>query len=161
KPEESSGCANIGAALRKPMYPIFQRWFDMPPPDKEVVQRRTAEELLCLTPEVTTAFKPRQVHEIAADLGAEQSAVAHRRLATLGGEARRQQLRRDWTRLLGEVAPSAELKVTHQRKERLGDVGVERLVLEVEPQIVVPLVLLLPPHKEKERLPVVVALSQH
>lgn len=161
KPEESSGCGNIGAALRKPMYPIFQRWFDMPPPDKEVLHRRPAEELLCLTPQVTAALTPRRVHEIAADLGAEQSAVARRRLAALSAAARRQQLRRDWTRLLGEVAPSVNSKVSHQRKEILEEVRVERLVLEVEPQIVVPLLLLLPPRKEKARLPVVVALSQH
>jgi cephalosporin-C deacetylase-like acetyl esterase len=161
KPEESSGCANIGAALRKPMYPIFQRWFDMPGPDKEVLQRRSAEDLFSITPEVAANLKPRQVHQIAADLGAERSAAAGRRLATLKPEARRQQLRRDWNRLLGEVAPATDLQVTQPRKESLGDVTAEWLVLEVEPQVVVPLVLLLPPRKEQERLPVVVAVAQH
>lgn len=160
KPEESSGCGNIGAALRKPMYPIFQRWFNMKVIDKEVQQRRPPEELLSMTPEAATAFKPRRVHEIAADLGAERSVTASRRLAALKMDERRRQLQRDWERLLGNVTPAADLKPTEQRQERLGDIVVERLALQVEPKIVVPMILLLPPRKEKERLPLVVAVAQ-
>jgi len=161
KPEESSGCGNIGAALRKPMYPIFQRWFGMPIPEKEVQQRLPAEELLCLTPETTAVLKPRRVHEIAADLGAERRDAASRRLAELSTEARRQQLRKDWTRLLGDVSPAAELNVFNLPREQLGEVIVQRLALRVEPEIAISLVLLLPPRKAKERFPVVVALGQH
>src|SRR6185437_1595863 len=133
KPEESSGCGNIGAALRKPIYPIFQRWFDQPVPEKEVQQRLSAEELHCLTPEVAAALRPRRVHQIAADLAAARQSAANQRLQELSPEARRQQLRRDWTALLGDVAPSTTRKVTEQHKEQLGEIRVERLALEVEP----------------------------
>ncbi len=161
KIEESSGCGNIGAALRKPLYEIFKRWYGMSTPEKEMQQRRTAEELACLTPEVAAAWKARRVHEIAADLAQERQLAIHRRLAELKPEVRRLELRRTWSELLGDVTPPAKLKTSDHAKEALGEITVERMVLEVEPQIVVPVLLLIPPRKEKQRLPVVVAAAQH
>jgi hypothetical protein len=81
-------------------------------------------------------------------------------LAELEPEARRRQLRQDWTRLLGAVEPEANPKATEHGKQRLGEVTAERIALEVEPRIVVSLVLLSPPRKEGSKLPVVVGIAQ-
>jgi dienelactone hydrolase len=157
---EGTGCANIGAVHRKTLYPLLRRWFGIAPPEPEVQRRRSAEELLCLTPKVAAEFKPRPVYELAAELGAARAAAAHKRLAALQPVERRQQLRRDWARLLGEVEPKADPKVAGRRQERQGMVKVERVVLEVEPGIVVPLLLLLPPAQKGGRLPGVVGVAQ-
>lgn len=157
---DNTHCTHIGPVHRKPMYPALKRWFNMPEPEKEVQDRRPAEDLLCLTPEVTSALKPRPVFQLAAELGAERGTAARKR--TPGqADARRQQLRRDWARLLGEVEPRGETKVVEQARHPLGKVTVERLALQVEPRIVVPLLLLLPPRQENVRLPVVVGFAQH
>jgi len=156
QPPEASHCNNIGPEHRQGIYPTLNRWFGMPAPARETSQRRPAEELTCLTPDMT--LKP--VHQLAAELGAERAAAARRRLAPLSLDARRQQLRRDWARLLGTVEPVGEPRVTPQQSQRLGTITVERVALEVEPQIVVPVILLLPERASGARTPVVLAFAQ-
>jgi dienelactone hydrolase len=167
-PPESTHCNNIGPEHRRQIYPALKRWFGMEPPEKEFTQRRPAEELACLTPAFLSSLakandgakRTRPVHELAAALAAERSATYRKKLADLGTEARRRQLRQDWTRLLGAVDPETDPKATGQSKERLGDVTAERITLEVAPRIVVPLVLLSPSRKEDAKLPVVVGFAQ-
>jgi dienelactone hydrolase len=156
---EGTGCANIGPVHRSAIYPTFQRWFGMAAPEKEAQQRRPAEDLLCLTPEASKTMKPRFVYEIAADLATERVTAARKRLAALPPDERRGRLRADWARLLGVVDPSDKSAVVEQRKDRLADVTVERLALETEKGIVVPMLLLLPPRKGDEKLPLVVGLA--
>jgi dienelactone hydrolase len=158
-PPESSHCTNIGPLHRSKIYPILQRWFDMPIPP-EYSKRRTADELLCLTPEAIQAFRPRPLHELAAKIGERRTAEARRNRTNLRPEEQRKQLRRDWARLLGDVEPKADPKVHEQKKEMLGSLTVERLALEVEPGIAVPLVMLLPPGERGRRPPVVLGLAQ-
>jgi hypothetical protein len=159
QPPESSHCTNIGPEHRKMIYPTLQRWFGIPEPVQESRQHRTAEELTCLTPAVAGERKPRPLHQLAAELGAERSAAARRRLAGLSPEARRQQLRRDWTRLLGDVEPAGKPKVLHRADQAIGAARLERIVLEVEPEVRVPLLLLLP-QKRDTRLSVVIGFAQ-
>jgi hypothetical protein len=104
---------------------------------------------------------PKPVHELAARIGAERAEAARKRLADLALEARRKQLRQDWARLLGTVDPKADPRVAKQDTQRLGKTSIERIALEIEPGIQVPLLLLLPEHKPDERLPVVLAFAQH
>lgn len=158
-PPESSHCNNIGPLHRSRLYPLFQRWWNMPAP-AEYSQRRPTEELLCSTPAVAREFRTRSVHELAAELGANQAQAAQRQLADLSVADRRRRLRGDWERLLGEVTPTADPKVVAHRDQRLTKVTVEYLALRVERDIVVPLVLLIPDHRPGARLPVVIALAQ-
>lgn len=167
-PPESTHCNNIGPEHRRQIYPALKRWFGMEPPEKEFNQRRPAEELACLTPGFLASLAggnegakgPRPVYELAATLAAERTAACRNKMAGLGTEARRRKLRQDWARLLGAVEPEADPKVTEHGKQRLGDVTAERIALEVEPRIVVPLVLLSPSRKENIKLPVVVGFAQ-
>lgn len=158
-PPESSHCNNIGPLHRSKIYPILQRWFDMPIP-QEYSKRRPADELLCLTPETLKMLHPRPLHELAAEIGGRRASEARRRRANLDPEQQRKQLRQDWARRLGDVEPKAAPKVHDQKKQTLGSLTVERLALEVEPGIVVPLVLLMPSRKSGKRPPVVLGLAQ-
>jgi cephalosporin-C deacetylase-like acetyl esterase len=159
QPPESSHCNNIGPEHRRMIYPALKRWFGIPEPAPEFRRRRTAEELTCLTPAAARELKPRPLYQLAGELGAERAAAARRRLAGLSPEARRRQLRQDWARLLGDVAPAGEPKVLRRATQAVGGVRLERVVLEVEPEVRVPLLLLLPP-RQGARLPVVVGFAQ-
>ena len=160
QPPESTHCNNIGPIHREGIHAAFKRWFDIEPPIKEPKDRRSVAELTCLTPALARELKSQSLQTLAAALGAERAAAARQGLAKREAAERRRQLRRDWTRLLGTVDPPAEVKASSQGKQRVGGVQIERLTLEVEPGILVPMLLMTPPHKAEERPPVVVALAQ-
>jgi cephalosporin-C deacetylase-like acetyl esterase len=159
KPPESTHCNNIGPLHRSKIYPALKRWFDMPVP-KEYSLPRTSDELTCLTPALARKLRPRPVHALAADLADKQLTTARRRLAKLSPTERRKHLRDVWARLLGDVTSAAKPKLLGSKKQEVANVTVERLSLEVEPGIVVPMLLLVPQHKEGTQLPVVLGLAQ-
>jgi dienelactone hydrolase len=159
-PPESSHCNNVGPLHRRGIYPILQRWFAMPEPRQEYQVRRDEKELMCLTPEAIRELGVRPLHEVARELGSGRAASANRRLAALEPQARRQQLRKDWARLLGEIEPAGMPKIVLRRSEKLGSVAVEHLALEVEPDIVVPVILIVPSSAPGQRTPVVIGLAQ-
>ncbi|HEY7157173.1 MAG TPA: acetylxylan esterase [Gemmataceae bacterium] len=159
KPPEASHCNNIGPLQREGIHTTFKRWFGIDPPIKEPRERHSVAELTCLTPALARELKSQPLHILAAALGAERATTARRALAKKKPAEHRQQLRRDWAKLFGTVEPSAEAKVSARDKQRIGDVSLERLTLEVELGIVVPLLLLTPTTTET-RPPVVVALAQ-
>jgi hypothetical protein len=63
--------------------------------------------------------------------------------------------------LLGEIEPKADPKVVKEDRQHIGNLTVERIALEVEPGVVVPLLLLIPARKADARSPVVIAFAQH
>jgi cephalosporin-C deacetylase-like acetyl esterase len=160
KPPEATHCNNIGTEHRRQIYPFLKRWFDMAVPEQEAAKRRSVDELTCFTPEAAKELKPRPLYELAAELGTERAEAARKRYAALAPAARRQELRREWARLLGEVEPNANPKVVKEDRQRLGTLTIERLTLEVEPGVLVPLLLLLPVRKADARGPVVIAFAQ-
>jgi cephalosporin-C deacetylase-like acetyl esterase len=158
KPPDSTHCNNIGAEHRQQIYPSLKKWFGIAIPGKEYQKRHAAEDLVCLTPELGREMK--SVSQTASEVAAERMAAARRSLADLGPEDRRRQLRRDWARVLGDVEPKSDPQATEHREASLGTMRVKYISLEVEPNIVVPLLLLLPPLQGSERIPVVVAVGQ-
>jgi hypothetical protein len=161
KPPDATHCNNIGPEHRREIYPFLKRWFDMAVPEQEAAKRHSAQELTCLTPESDKEPKLPPLHELAAALGSERAEEARKRYAELTLLARRLRLRQDWARLLGEVEPKADAKVVKEDRQRVGKVTVERLALEMESGVPVPLLLLLPDRKADARSPVVIAFAQH
>jgi dienelactone hydrolase len=181
-------CNNIGPVHLVAIHAAFERWFHIPIPRREDLPRHTAEELTCLTPAATSDRPMVPVHQLAQAIGARRAAAARERLAKSSPAERRQALRRDWARLLGDpeprqeprvltvVDPSREDQFPSDRRPPLARQGpkpsgaspersalvasVDRLALEVEPGIVVPLVLLTPRRPSTGRRPVVVAVAQ-
>jgi hypothetical protein len=120
---------------------------------------------MCLTPpEVRASSKPvptsRPLHELFAEIGTSRAAVMRTSPTELTPGERRQHLCQGWAKLLGNTEPEAEPAVKSRTSQELGSVRVEHTVLEVEPNIVVPMLGLLPLPKEGARSPVVVALAQ-
>ena len=162
RPPAASHCTNIGAYHRRMIHPVFKRWFGINvTPDDEYRQRREYAELACMTPAAKKELSPKSFVTLVSELGAERAAAASKQLAGKSIADRRKQLRRNWSQLLGPIEPKSEPKT--RLMEFSGDaiegVKVERIVFEVEPGIVVP-VLLLSPRRHAKLAPVVVALAQ-
>jgi cephalosporin-C deacetylase-like acetyl esterase len=156
---ENTHCNNIGPVHRQQIYPALKRWFGLPIPGKEAWVRRTAAELACLTPALAREVKPRPLWQLARELGRERAEAARKRRAALEPAEQRAQLRRDWSRLLGETAFWTKPRIEARETRRIGEVTLERILLDVEPGIHVPLLLLLPA-KAEGRLPVVIGVAQ-
>jgi cephalosporin-C deacetylase-like acetyl esterase len=139
QPPESTHCNNIGPVHRQGIYPAFKRWFGIPEPEKESQERRPAVDLSCTRPD----FQPRTVCDLALERARPEPGVPP-----------------DWERLLGDTRPVGEPRVEPVESRQVGNVQVERLPLDVEPGIVVPMVLLLPPRAADQKLPAAVGFAQ-
>jgi dienelactone hydrolase len=157
-PPESSHCNNIGPIHRGKIYPALEHWFGMPVP-AEFSRRRKSEDLFCLTPAAIQHFRPRPLVEIAAEVGALRASEARRQLRGLSSREQREQLRRDWSRLLGDVEPTADPTVQSHEKETSGQGTVERIVLDVGQGTIVPVLLLISPSTPGARSPLVLGLA--
>ncbi len=159
RPPAASHCTNVGPPHREQLYPMLERWLGLPPPQPELQQRVEEEQLNCLVGEAAERRRPTMVHELAAELAAAQVAAARAELSALAPPQRAAKLRADLDELLGGTEPRQEPVERQRATGRRGGAGVEGVVLEVEPGIVVPLLLLLPEGASGPP-PVVVGLAQ-
>ena len=74
----ASHCTNIGPIHRKGIYAALKKWFDIPVPEAESKERRSAEELRCWTPEAVKEFKPKPLHEVLIHTAERQRATSAR-----------------------------------------------------------------------------------
>ena len=115
-----------------------------------------------MTVEARHELKPRKLYEI---LTAEQEAkitAARKRHASESVAQRKQRLRKEWEQLLGDIRPRPAGEVLCQTEATIVDnsIVVERIALQAESAIVVPLILL---HAKKRRTKtqrIVVAVAQ-
>jgi hypothetical protein len=114
---------------------------------------------MCLTQDMKEKLKPRSLHELFGEIGASRAAAMRESLVKLTPDEKRQRLCQEWAKLLGDIEPKTEPSVKSCARQNLGDIRVERIVLEIEPNIVVPMLGLLP-SEEDAKFPVVVALAQ-
>jgi cephalosporin-C deacetylase-like acetyl esterase len=178
-------CTNIGPSQRKTLYPELERWFGIPPPAEEPDDRRPESELLAYDPQLALKVASRPVHELAGEIARTRLAAARASLAALDLPGRRNWLRNEWTRRLGDTEPvrtpqvvasrprtlslgteppaSAQLPVRPNRVPAAAGGGrdpahVEALTIETEPGIAVPM-LLFKPAGAASRRGAVIALS--
>ena len=147
RPPEASHCNNVGVVHRKMIYTALERWFDMPVPE-EYQNRLPAEELTCLTPELRKKLNPRPLNMLFAKIGAFRAA------------GKRRPLHQEWAKLLGEIELNAEPIVESFSAENLGGARIERIILKPEPNIILPVLGLLPSSGSGEGFPAAVALAQ-
>ncbi|MBM3839508.1 MAG: hypothetical protein FJ398_16365 [Verrucomicrobia bacterium] len=184
QPPEATHCNNVGAVHRKMIHPALERWFGISVP-QEYQQRRAPEELLCLAPQI----KARPLHEIYTEIGAGRANAFRAQLSRLSRRQQLRLLRERWAGLLGEIEPRVPRVLMRESQgraslspaSRIGripgpssgspgrtrptsmgrdQIQLERIVLESEPGVLLPLVLALP-KAQKAKPPVVVAVSQH
>jgi hypothetical protein len=141
----ASHCNNIGATHRKQIHEAFRTWFGIEvTPESEYKNRRTREELTCLTDAARKQFRPKMLHEILAAMADEQLAAARKARAGKSPAELLQLTRQTWTRVLGNVEPAKEAKVRDGSPpvEQVGPITVRREMLETDPGIVVPVMTL-------------------
>jgi dienelactone hydrolase len=162
RPTEASHCTHIGAFHRRMIHPLFEHWFGIKVTEKEEYSApRDPAELICLTDKAREEIKPKSLNELMSALGQERIEAARKRLAAKSPAERRQILKDDWSKLLGPVTPARAPVVKAQATDDQPIAGakVERIILEVEPGIVLPM-LILAPAKPNGRAPAVIGLAQ-
>ena len=109
-------------------------------------QLRTREELTCLTDEALQQFQPQPLHAILASLADRQLAAAGQARNAAKPEDRRRLARESWARLLGNVEPPREVKIRAGSPplDRVGELTIRRELLDVEPGITIPLMVIFP-----------------
>jgi dienelactone hydrolase len=164
RPPESTHCTNIGPEHRQRIHQAFRRWFDIRVTgDHPFGERREAEDLRSMTDKARRELKPRKVRELLADISREKIAASRERQQRDSGADRRRQLRGDWEELLGDCRPREgavvlSLDTTYALQK---SIVVQRIALQVEPGIVVPMILMYPHHHGlNQQLPIVVAVAQ-
>lgn len=164
RPPEATHCNNIGARHRERIHEALARWFGIPTSAaKEFRARRPADELRCMTEPLAAELRPKLVCDLAGDIATSGLAAARASRFAMRPDERRRRLREQLAGLLGDIElpmnPAVSAKPVGE-PVRLGSAVCERIALEIEPQIRVPLVLLTPAGGEKQRRPVVVVIAQ-
>jgi cephalosporin-C deacetylase-like acetyl esterase len=160
--DEASHCTNIGPPHRKMIHPLFQRWFGIQvTPELEYSQPRTRDELRSMTDLARKELHPQSLTQVMSRVADERIALARKQLAGKTPVERRLWLQSKWSQLLGPIVParSPVVQLTVSDAKPPAGMRVERVVLEVESGIVVPLLLLIP-EKRSGRSPVVIGLAQ-
>lgn len=159
RPPEGSHCNHIGEFHRRMIHPLFEKWFGIKA--TEYRMPRPGTELVCLTDKAREEIKPKTLNEVMSEIGSARVEKARAQLAGKSADERKQILRKEWSKLLGPISPvkPAVVKSTEIDTKAFSGAKVERVVLEVEPGIVVPVVVLVP-DKLNTRAPVVVGLAQ-
>jgi dienelactone hydrolase len=139
--QPASHCNNIGEVHRRQIHEAFRRWFNIDvQAGSETRNRKSREELNCLTDEARQQFQPQPLHDVLARLADERLASARAKLAAVPPSERRQLVRQSWAKLLGNVEPSGDEKVHAGSPlvEQQGAITIRRELLETEPGIRVP-----------------------
>ena len=149
---------HVGEYLRQKMYPILQRWLNMPVPSKEYHNPRPEEDLMCLTPAEAARRTPKTVNEIASNVAQERLSSARARHRNLSTTQRVIELRSAITAKLGDHEPPAspQAKVLWTKSEQT--FATEGIQVISEPGITLPILVIHP--NGKKRMPIVVAFSQ-
>jgi dienelactone hydrolase len=162
RPPQASHCNNIGPPHRERIHEALSRWCQVPMSSKEEYSnRRTPEELTALTPEAARKIQPRAVHDIAAELGQKRAIAAWTQLEKLDSPQRLSLLRNKWQSLLGNIVPISKPRLVSisQTNEPGSTLRSDRVLLETESAVVVPL-LILSDRRSKKPKPVVIGLAQ-
>jgi cephalosporin-C deacetylase-like acetyl esterase len=158
RPPEASHCTHIGKFHRRMIHPLFERWFGIKA--TEYHAPRPSEDLICLSEQARKEIHPKSLNEVMSEMGKARIERARARLMGKSIKERRQSLRAEWDNLLGPVTPARPVvKTVRKDAQVVNGARVERLVLEVEPGILVPMIVLTPARRGRQA-PVVIGLAQ-
>jgi dienelactone hydrolase len=139
---ENTHCTNVGPIHREQIYPAWEKWFGFKVEESQ--DRREAGELACFTEAARAALESEPIHRICARAGAELLAAARREIESLDAAGRGAELARRWAERLGDVQPRGEVRDESVGVDELFGARSERLLLTVEPGVVVPALLVSP-----------------
>lgn len=153
-------CANIGPGQRGTLYPALKRWFNIPIPASEPDDRRPEEELASLTPALAQELRMTSIHDLVLEVAKSKLKSARAGMAKLGTQQRREQLRAELAPKLGDIEPNRKPEQNIHWRKQLAGAEIEAITLQIEPGIIVPLLLLRPVDMSDRPLPVVVGVSE-
>jgi dienelactone hydrolase len=162
RPPEATHCTHIEREHRVMIHAALEKWFGIAvSPEDEYTSRVDASRLRAMTRAAERELHPQSLCDVLADLAGERLTAVRQTRETLLPEARRQDLREAWRRVLGDIDGDAPPRVTMEGEPRSLSSGatVRRIALETEPGITVPLLLLIPPRQERPAA-AVVAVAQ-
>ena len=164
KPPEATHCNNVGRAHRKMIYPALERLFRMTGSiDDEYSSTVPASDMHCWTPHLQAELKPKLAHELAAELAAvpQLPMVVDSTSSAVPAARHRDNARGRWSELLGNGEPNQKpnVRVRNRDAKLISGAVVERVLLEAETGVNVPVLLLLP--ERDQRAPLVLSISQH
>ncbi len=154
---EDTHCTNIGSVHRQQLYPILQKWFDMPIPEMECATPYPSRELECLTTPVRALYQTRPVRELARETCEVRITAARAEREALEPRARVAQLESDLVRILGPMIPPAIARIQSRASRRRRS---ESIAIELEDGVLVRLQLLRPPDSGASLPPVVIGFAQ-
>ena len=142
--------ANVGAEMRKSIYPALKRWLDIPAPAEEYRSLRAESELAAFTPALAAERQPLPAAAIALSVLKERKRPA----------ASLPELRKALAARLGGIDPAGKARLLSSIARPESGFTIDALTLETEPGIQVP-AMLLKPAQPGGRAPAVLAFSQH
>ena len=102
----------------------------------------------------------RPIHELLRETAETKLKVARAALARLAPDARRGWLQKNWANKLGDIEPNRQPEATAHWKKPWTNAEAEGITLAVEPEIIVPLLVLRPLKPAGTRVPVVVVVAE-
>jgi dienelactone hydrolase len=160
---ESTHCTNIGRFHRERIHAALKRWFDIDvTPEEEYSQRLDSQDLRSMTDAARAELKPQKLFEVLTELSGRKMEAARTDMASRSLDSRRKQMQDNWKELLGDIEPRKDVSIVSQSRETLADesITVERIALQTEPGITLPILLLVPKHEQAKASPVIVAVAQ-
>jgi dienelactone hydrolase len=140
-------CTNVGLLLRKRIYPILSRWFNMKEPAAAYHHPLPDSALMCMTPAVAAELSPLSASAVALS-------------AVRPTHASSAEVRDALRRKLGDIEPVRTPSSTLLWTKSVRGVTVEALAIESEPGIKLPVYLLTPAGQAPARMPVAIAVTQ-
>ena len=142
-------CTNVGSFLRRRIYPVLQKWLNMPIPTSEYHSVKSDAELMAITPQIAAERRPKTTAVLA-------SALAQSRL----GSARENPslLRSALAAKLGDIEPAQYPAARVIATKPISRFSMEEISLAVEPAVTLPIILLKP--AGGTRSPAVLAFAQ-
>ena len=152
-------CTNVGTFLRKRIYPILNKWLDIPVPESEYHKILPESELMCLTPSVVAERTLKPASLLSLELVKERLSASRTKRSELSANDRANSLRNDLKQKLGDIEPVDSPNVINLWNRQSSNLNMEAISIETEPGITIP-VFLLTPGNSSLRRPAVIAIAE-
>ena len=143
-------CTNVGVWLRRRIYPVLTRLLQVPTPAAEYHKPLPDSELMCLTPTVAAERRPETAAAIALAMARDKAVV----------RSKTSDLRAALKAKLGDIEPPANPSAQVLSEQGGANAVVQAVVIETEPGIRLPMLVLKPVQAAKERAPAILAIAQ-
>ncbi|MBL7735738.1 MAG: acetylxylan esterase, partial [Chitinophagaceae bacterium] len=149
----------ISVYLRQRVDDNLHRMLQFPIAPTEYHNMRPEKELMCLTPEVARAYKPRTVVSLLKNMAVERLEVSRSAREGLAPAQRKTAIKESLKQKLGDIDPVRSPTASKLWDKQYADFTLEASTVTTEPGITLPVFLLKSKTGSKQR-PVVIALAE-